>query len=706
MAEHGNGGEKPEAPQHKMEPTPQQEQKPGTSEITPPAAEKAPEKIAAPVTTAEQLPLPAEGPVSEKPSAPEPVLEEKAGGALAEKKPSPPSSVGKGEEGAGEKQKTGASEITAAPAEKAPESTPEELSSVSDVAGRPQQKVVAPAEQLPLPPEEPVSEEKAGGASAEKKPSPPSSVGKEEKVQEGAGDKSRARLLWDRLRAGVRRRFHRAKTKTPLTPEEGKASHKEEEEGPPGSTPAGEQTDAAFRPPHQSVKKLQRAINLVQHLMSWYNRHRSPTEQGKGGGTTAERREPATPPGRDKGKGDRAQEESQAVGGEPDAAAARPVKKFQRAVRTKVLRILSWYNRHRSSRPKDDEPSAGQPPLAAEEEDGKKPTAAAAEEDGKKDSKTKPGPDTEEGGSDPGKPHRKWKEEEKRLEGILEEAFTRLLAPEYKRQLNATKRKCLLTFSVFELDSKVKKQAMMYWWVAQFHLPYRSDLRAKNEDALDGEGFVAKICSQLRLPYHRRSSDLPNNNTSAPGTSTTTAAPAARNDLPAAPPDQAAAHDDKKPHAEGGDVSKLPGLGSILPHRRSGDHPRNKNSAAPGNAAARDDGDAEKVLIKLSDLGFLEPIKNYCCEVIHGCKVNPLVHWMVKRLARDDAFAELDEDGRPTTTQATSGILCLTAGYRSKLQKRRIAELQAGNVPKSTAQVINKHPYALLHSRLFFPSHL
>ncbi|KAG2658968.1 hypothetical protein PVAP13_1KG330600 [Panicum virgatum] len=56
----------------------------------------------------------------------------------------------------------------------------------------------------------------------------------------------------------------------------------------------------------------------------------------------------------------------------------------------------------------------------------------------------------------PKPPHPKWREEE-RLEQILEGAFTRLLASEY-HQLSSIRQKCLLTFSVFELASEVKKQ--------------------------------------------------------------------------------------------------------------------------------------------------------------------------------------------------------------------------------------------------------
>ena len=79
---------------------------------------------------------------------------------------------------------------------------------------------------------------------------------------------------------------------------------------------------------------------------------------------------------------------------------------------------------------------------------------------------------------------------------------------------------------------------------------------------------------------------------------------------------------------------------------------------------------ADEIFSNLSDGGFLEPIKNRC-GVIHGCRVNPLVHWMVKRMAREKDFADLDDLGNPADAQPKSEILCLTPGNRDEMQKLR-----------------------------------
>ncbi|XP_066318604.1 uncharacterized protein [Miscanthus floridulus] len=184
-----------------------------------------------------------------------------------------------------------------------------------------------------------------------------------------------------------------------------------------------------------------------------------------------------------------------------------------------------------------------------------------------------------------------------RLEHILEEAFTRLLATEYNKELSGVRQKCLLTFSVFELASEVKKQAMIYWWVAEFNLRHRSD-----------------------------------------------------------PP----AHAARAPPAAAGGGGRS-----------------DKPVAAPqgkGADADRRDDDAEGIFFMLSDHGFLVPIKNWCSKVIHGCQVNPLVHWMLKRQARGDRFAELDAKGSPADLQLNSSILCLTAGNRPVLQRMRMED--------------------------------
>jgi hypothetical protein len=80
---------------------------------------------------------------------------------------------------------------------------------------------------------------------------------------------------------------------------------------------------------------------------------------------------------------------------------------------------------------------------------------------------------------------------------------------------------------------------------------------------------------------------------------------------------------------------------------------------------------AGEIFSTLSDRGFLQPIKNRCSEVIHGCWVNPLVHWMVKRMAREKDLADLNDCGNPAEVQPKSGILCLTPGNRDQMQKLR-----------------------------------
>jgi hypothetical protein len=82
-------------------------------------------------------------------------------------------------------------------------------------------------------------------------------------------------------------------------------------------------------------------------------------------------------------------------------------------------------------------------------------------------------------------------------------------------------------------------------------------------------------------------------------------------------------------------------------------------------------GKADEIFSTLSDRGFLQPIKNRCSEVIHGCWVNPLVHWMVKRMAREKDLADLDDRGNPAVVQPKSGILCLTPGNRDQMQMLR-----------------------------------
>jgi hypothetical protein len=262
------------------------------------------------------------------------------------------------------------------------------------------------------------------------------------------------------------------------------------------------------------------------------------------------------------------------------------MKKFQMVGRL-VQFVMSLYNKHRRSQSQEEEKPAKASDTGGKEDSEAKPASAL-------DEKQQPASGVEQK-----QQHPNWRREEVRLEHILEEAFTRLLATEYTKELSGVMQKCLLTFSVFELASEVKKQTMIYWWVAEFNLRHRSD-----------------------PPAH-----------------------AAR-----APP----------PPAAGGGG-------------RTSDSP----AAAPqgkGADADRRDDDAEGIFFMLSDHGFLVPIKNWCSKVIHGCQVNPLVHWMLKRQARGDRFAELDDKGSPADLQLNSSILCLTAGNRPLLQMMRMED--------------------------------
>jgi hypothetical protein len=351
-------------------------------------------------------------------------------------------------------------------------------------------------------------------------------------------------------------------------------------------------------------KKLQKAIRLVQLLMSLYNKHRSQSQEKKpdtasdpGGEEDSEARLESAPedkkpasaeqeeqkpaakkkPSRkysdgaarklkddgEMGKGRR--DEIQVGKAIPQLEGERPMrKKLQKAIKLVQL-LMSLYNKHRSQS-QDRKPGTASGPGGEEDSEAKR--ASAPEE-------KKP-------------QHRNWPREEVRLEHILEETFTRLLLTEYNKQLSGVSQKCLLTFSIFELASEVKKQIMIYWWVAEFNLRHRSDPAR----ALSG----------------------------------------------------------------GGETSDSPAL------------------QGKGADAADSRDDAESIFIMLSDHGFLVPMKNWCSKVIHGCQVNPLVHWMLKRMARGCRFAELDDKGSPEDLQPNSNILCLTAGNRHVLQQMHMAD--------------------------------
>ncbi|XP_024316225.1 uncharacterized protein LOC104584275 isoform X2 [Brachypodium distachyon] len=254
-----------------------------------------------------------------------------------------------------------------------------------------------------------------------------------------------------------------------------------------------------------------------------------------------------------------------------------------------VKNTMSWYGRHRS-RPANAGKQEDQGAAQTDKVQGTKPSPSpspgeekeTAETNSKKqdeiEEEIKKQPSTtqqvqeeekEAAEKKKKKPHPKWGKEETRLEEILEAACIRLVEAEYSRRLSREKTKqqqqCLLSFSVFPLGSKVKKQAVTYWWSTQFDLPLK------------------------------------------------------------------------------------------------------KSPSASASASAS----ADQIFEDLSKEGFLEPIKNHCSKVIHGCRVNPLVHWMVKHLARDKYLADLDEHGNPAVYQGKSQVHCFTADNRVLLQRLR-----------------------------------
>jgi hypothetical protein len=62
---------------------------------------------------------------------------------------------------------------------------------------------------------------------------------------------------------------------------------------------------------------------------------------------------------------------------------------------------------------------------------------------------------------------------------------------------------------------------------------------------------------------------------------------------------------------------------------------------------------------------------------------------MLKRQARGDRFAELDDKGSPADLQLNSSILCLTAGNRPVLQKMRMED-ESQSQPQQQAQAKKK----------------
>lgn len=259
--------------------------------------------------------------------------------------------------------------------------------------------------------------------------------------------------------------------------------------------------------------KLQNACWLVKNTMSWYGRHRSrPANAGK--------------------QEDQGAAQTDKVQGTKPSPSPSPAEEKETA--------------ETNSKKKDE----------IEEEIKKQPSTTQQVQEEEKEAAEKKKK----------KPHPKWGKEETRLEEILEAACIRLVEAEYLRRLSREKTKqqqCLLSFSVFPLGSKVKKQAVTYWWSTQFDLPLK------------------------------------------------------------------------------------------------------KSPSASASASA------DQIFEDLSKEGFLEPIKNHCSKVIHGCWVNPLVHWMVKHLARDKYLADLDEHGNPAVYQGKSQVHCFTADNRVLLQRLR-----------------------------------
>ncbi|KAL6899197.1 hypothetical protein ACP4OV_005855 [Aristida adscensionis] len=402
------------------------------------------------------------------------------------------------------------------------------------------------------------------------------------------GKAKSARGLWAGARAAVLLAFHRPKVKDVPPPEDKGGDTKP-------AAPAGKQPSLGKEDKKPaSAKKPNPMVSVC-------------------GGKSLSRRdegEEKLPTGSQAGVVD-----GGAAAGKTSAA----VKRFQRIGR-EVLRLMSLYRRHRSSSSSGD--GKGGDTMAPEEEE-ELPASELVEKATKKKKQ----------------PHPKWPQEEERLEGILEGAFTKLLAREYS-QLSSTKQKCLLTFSVFHLDASVKKQSMLYWWVSEFNLLHR----------------------RKDLPEPGSHSSAPGSPAAAAGTTTvkTRCRPKWRRRRNAAA--------SSAPPAEGSD-----------------------SPARQGKAAvdAETDTAAASIFSELARLGFLEPTEqNRCTGAIHGCKVNPLVHWMVKHQARYDRFADLDGRGNPADGQPESAVLCLTAGNRAWLQEIATEDEalpQAGDTPQERA---------------------
>ncbi|XP_052141885.1 uncharacterized protein LOC127761612 isoform X3 [Oryza glaberrima] len=273
----------------------------------------------------------------------------------------------------------------------------------------------------------------------------------------------------------------------------------------------------------------------------------------------------------------------------------RRLVKVLRAVQF-ITRLKNWRNRppedgkakeeqKPSPETKDKKPpeTTGKDKKPADPELGqaKEKTPAPQQEEEEKKEKEEETPEAKAQRLEEEKSRRRWKERgEALLQEILEAAFEALLAGEFNK-LKDQWRQCLLTFSFFPVNHKVKKQAVTYWWAAQFGLP----------------------------------------------------------------------------------------------HRR-----------APGVAA--EPRGSEEIFAELCASGFLEPITSRCSGASHGCRVNPLVHWMVKRTARG-GFAGLDQHGHPTVDPGKSRVLCLTASHRELLQRLGRAD-ESPSAPPSPTRKLSK----------------
>ncbi|XP_062223138.1 uncharacterized protein LOC133922010 isoform X2 [Phragmites australis] len=544
---------------------------------------------------------------------------------------------------------------------------PQEQSDAAAPAGQPQQTTEGAsqpptptkAEQvatLTRPPETPSQESSAPAAEAEKQlpaPAPPPQQQKQQQQQEGGvaeeafsvheeqkdaapaqeGEKRPARRWWRRLRCAVLLAFLRPKS----APPRGDQSAPPPEDKGGGTKPSASDSK---RPASGQEKKKPKPKDSAAGVPA----KPAATEKDEGEGSKSLSRSDetqaasaATPgkPHQPKRRKSRRRAEIQAAavaGGDVDAAPGEtPVGKTTPSQHDVGCPLLKRFQKVGKlvqflmswyQRHRSSS-RKDEPPGPAPEEGKNGETKTPAPEDKQPDLSAQ-----EEANKAPAKePHPKWPKEEERLEDILEKAFTKLLVTEYS-QLSCIKQKCLLTFSVFELAAEVKKQAMVYWWVSEFNLRHRQSDPPKS--GKNSAPVSPAKPSKTRFPEKQLGRK--------------TAAPAGGSDSPA--PQGKTADDDCKldPSAEG-------------------------------------------IISKLSELGFLEPIKNnFCSRVIQGCKVNPLVHWMLKRRARDDYFAGLDDHGNPTADlQPKSTILCLTAGNRALLHKIAMEdEPQAGNEGEAT----------------------